>query len=115
MRAHLLTLAATLAFTMAQGASAQSAKPMSDMKGMSMPASATKTGRGTGAITEIDQNTGTVTIRRQPIASLGWPAMTMGFRATPPKLLSGFKVGEKVSFEARQGSGVPEVTAIRKR
>jgi Cu(I)/Ag(I) efflux system protein CusF len=113
MRAHLLALSAILTFAAAETAAAQpAAKPMADMAGMA--ASATKTGKGTGVITEIDAKAGAVTIKHQPIASLGWPAMTMGFKANPPSLLKGLKVGQKIGFDAHQGSGLPEVTAIRK-
>nr|WP_293368870.1 copper-binding protein [Phenylobacterium sp.] len=45
---------------------------------------------------------------------MGWPAMTMGFKANPPSLLKGLKVGQKIGFDANQGSGLPEVTAIRR-
>jgi Cu(I)/Ag(I) efflux system periplasmic protein CusF len=115
MRAHLLALATILTFTTVETASAQpAAKPMADMKGMPMSESATKTGKGTGLITEIDAKAGTVTIKHQPIAVLGWPAMTMGFKATPPTLLKGLKVGQKIGFDANQGSGLPEITAVRK-
>jgi Cu(I)/Ag(I) efflux system protein CusF len=107
MRARLLALATILTFATAEAA-------MADMPGMSMPASAAKTGKGTGVITEIDPKGGTVTIKHQPIASLGWPAMTMGFKATPPSLLKGLKVGQKIGFDANQGTGLPEITAIRK-
>lgn len=114
MRAYVLAAATILTFTTVETAAAQpAAKPMADMPGMSMPASATKTGKGTGVIIEIDAKAGTVTIKHQPIASLGWPAMTMGFKATPSSLLKGLKVGQKVAFDARQGAGLPEVTAIR--
>jgi Cu(I)/Ag(I) efflux system periplasmic protein CusF len=116
MRAHLLALTAIVSFAVAETATAQpAAKPMADMPGMSMPASATKTGKGTGVITEIDAAGGTVTLKHEPIASLGWPAMTMGFRAKPASLLKGLKVGQKIGFDANQGSGLPEITAIRKR
>jgi Cu(I)/Ag(I) efflux system protein CusF len=115
MRARLLALATILTFATVEAAMAQpAAKPMADMPGMSMPASAAKTGKGTGVITEIDPKGGTVTIKHQPIASLGWPAMTMGFKATPPSLLKGLKVGQKIGFDANQGAGLPELTAIRK-
>jgi Cu(I)/Ag(I) efflux system protein CusF len=115
MRAHLLTLATILSFTAAATATAQpAAKPMADMPGMAMPASAAKTGKGVGVVTEIDARAGTLTLKHEPIAALGWPAMTMGFRATPPSLLKGLKVGQKIGFDAHQGSGLPEVTAIRK-
>jgi Cu(I)/Ag(I) efflux system periplasmic protein CusF len=84
MRAHLLALATILTFTAAEAATAQpAAKPMADMPGMAMPASAAKTGKGTGVITEIDAAGGHLTIKHGPIASLGWPAMTMGFKAKP--------------------------------
>jgi Cu(I)/Ag(I) efflux system periplasmic protein CusF len=113
MKAHLLALVTILSFTAVQAAAAQpAAQPMADMKGMS--ASATKTGKGTGVITEIDAKAGTLTIKHQPIVSLGWPAMTMGFKAKPAALLKGLKVGQKIGFDANQGSGLPEVTAIRK-
>jgi Cu(I)/Ag(I) efflux system protein CusF len=116
MRAHLLALATILTLTTAEAATAQpAAKPMADMPGMPMPASATKTGKGTGVITEIDAKGGTVTLKHQAIASLGWPAMTMGFKAKPVSLLKGLKVGQKIGFDANQGSGLPEITAIRKR
>jgi len=55
-----------------------------------------------------------MTIKHEPIASLGWPAMTMSFRAKPVSLLNGLKVGQKIAFDANQGSGLPEITAIRK-
>ncbi|WP_293368866.1 hypothetical protein [Phenylobacterium sp.] len=50
MRAYLLALATILTFTTAETAMAQpAATPMAGMAGM--PASATKTGKGTGVIT----------------------------------------------------------------
>ena len=115
MRAHLLALAGVLTFAAAETATAQPAhNPMAAMKGMSMPASTTKTGKGTGVITEIYVKAGAITIKHQPIAALGWPAMTMSFKATPPSVLKGLKVGQKIGFDANQGSGLPEITAVRK-
>ena len=113
MKTILPTLGAVIALAVASAASAQPAKP-ADMKGMAMPATATKTGKGVGVITEIDAKTSTLTIKHEPIATLGWPAMTMSFHAKSPELLKGLKVGQKVGFDANQGSGLPEVTAIRK-
>jgi Cu(I)/Ag(I) efflux system protein CusF len=115
MRAHLFVLATAFTLATAEAASAQHAAPMADMPGMTMPASTTKIGRGSGVITEIDAKGGIITIKHQPIASLGWPGMTMGFKASSPALLKGLKVGQKIGFDARQGTGLPEVTAIRTR
>ncbi len=115
MRPQVLTaVAAILAMAAAGAAIAAPEKPMADMKGMSLPASATKTGKGVGVITEIDAARSTVTIKHDPIPSLGWPAMTMGFHAKAPALLKGLKVGQKIGFDANQGNGLPEITAVRK-
>lgn len=114
MKSQVLSLAAALALSGVAAAAAAPGKPMGNMKGMSAPASATKTGKGVGVITEIDPTQSTVTIKHEPIPSLGWPAMTMGFHAKSPALLNGLKVGQKIAFDANQGSGLPEITAIRK-
>ncbi len=114
MRPHALTLAAALILTAVATATAAPEKGMADMKGMSMPASATKTGKGVGVITEIDAKESTLTIKHGAIPSLGWPAMTMGFHAKSPAMLKDLKVGQKIGFDARQSSGLPEITAIGK-
>jgi Cu(I)/Ag(I) efflux system membrane fusion protein len=54
---------------------------------------------GSGEIKEMDWAHATVTIAHDPIASLDWPAMTMGFRARDPALLRPLKPGQKVDFE----------------
>lgn len=51
----------------------------------------------TGQIKAIDAKAGTVTIHHAPIPTLGWPAMTMTFKATP-EALKGAKSGQTVSF-----------------
>ncbi len=53
-----------------------------DMQGMSMSAApAAKHGQGKGVIKAIDSKAGTLTIQHGPIAAVGWPAMTMTFKA----------------------------------
>jgi Cu(I)/Ag(I) efflux system protein CusF len=85
---------------------------MAGMQGMSS-APAAKTGKGTGVITGLDPKAGTLTIQHGPIPAVGWPAMTMTFKATPPALLAGLKVGEKIGFDARVRGTAAEVTAVR--
>jgi len=70
---------------------------------------------GTGVVTEIDARQAMVTLKHDPIPALGWPSMTMPFRVTPPTLLDGLKVGQKIEFDTNEGHGLPEITAIRKR
>ena len=74
-----------------------------------------RTAKGVGVITEIDAAQAMVTLRHEPIPALGWPTMVMPFRVTPPGLLTGLKVGQKVAFDTREAKGLPEITSIRKR
>jgi|UppTromiDAQMD021_1034423.scaffolds.fasta_scaffold00258_5 Cu(I)/Ag(I) efflux system protein CusF len=53
--------------------------------------------QATGQIKAVDAKAGTVTIHHSPISALGWPAMTMTFKATP-EALRGAKAGQTVSF-----------------
>ena len=73
-----------------------------------------KTAQGTGVVKELDPKTGMMTIKHDPIAALGWPEMTMSFRAVPAELLKNVKVGDKIRFETTSGPGLPEVRSIKK-
>lgn len=54
---------------------------------------------GVGVVTAMAANQ--VTLRHEPIASLGWPRMTMSFRAQSTDLLAGVSVGDRVQFRLR--------------
>lgn len=51
-----------------------------------------------GTVKSIDTASGKITIDHGAVASLQWPAMTMGFKATPDQLAS-VQAGQKVEFE----------------
>src|SRR4051794_19652531 len=73
------------------------------MPGMPMPgapAGQAATYNTTGQITAIAGSD--VTISHQPVAALGWPAMTMTFKAPDPEMLSGVKEGSEVAFSFRE-------------
>lgn len=72
-----------------------------------------KTAKGTGTVTAVDPAAGTVTIDHAPIPEAGWPAMTMGFKASPAVVQS-VSVGDKVAFDLNLVSGGGEITAIQK-
>lgn len=111
MRALSLALICILTFS---SAGVAMASDMSDMKGMSpSPANGVKTGKGTGVVKTIDLAAGTVTIQHGPIPGVGWPAMTMTFKATPSGLLKGLHTGETIGFDARVRGASAEVTAVR--
>lgn len=67
---------------------------------------------GEGAVTAIDAQAGTVTLNHGPIASLGWPAMTMTFRVHSASVLQGVSVGQRVHFTLMNDNGRPMVTEI---
>ncbi|WP_454885863.1 copper-binding protein [Sphingomonas oryzagri] len=90
------------------------AQPMANMSGMKA-APAAKTGQGIGVITAIDTKANTITIKHGAIPAVGWPAMTMTFKATPPTLLRGVRVGQNVGFDVRTRGMNAEVTVIRPR
>ncbi len=83
------------------------------MSGMPMPAG-NKMGKGSGTVAAIDTAKGTVTLDHGAIAELKWPAMEMGFTAKP-EVLSGIKVGDKVSFEIEWDGMSGAVTAMQKK
>jgi Cu(I)/Ag(I) efflux system protein CusF len=90
------------------------AQSMANMPGMNQSAAA-KTGQGTGVVTAIDPKAGKITIKHGPISAVGWPAMTMTFKATPPALLRGVRVGQTIGFDVRTRGMNAEVTALRPR
>jgi Cu(I)/Ag(I) efflux system protein CusF len=89
------------------------AQSMANMPGMNHAPAQAKTGQGTGVITAIDAKANTVTIKHGAIPAVGWPAMTMTFKATPPSLLHGLQVGQKVGFDTKVQGMSAEVTAVR--
>ena len=68
---------------------------------------------GEGGVTAVQGNQ--VSISHGPIESLGWPAMTMPFRAESPQLLQGIAAGDRVAFQFRQSGGASVLTSISKR
>ncbi|AJY52962.1 MULTISPECIES: copper-binding protein [Halomonadaceae] len=54
--------------------------------------------KAAGTIRKINMEKGTVTIAHGPVPELEWPAMTMGFKATPEQLMN-LKEGDEVEFE----------------
>ena len=67
---------------------------------------------GVGVVKAIDTTKGTITLRHEAIAVIGWPAMTMPFKVASPDLLKHVKVGEKVKFTLHPAGMASTVTAI---
>ena len=55
--------------------------------------------KGTGKVRAVDVPSGYVELDHDPIASLQWPRMSMGFQAEDKAQLSSIKAGDRVEFE----------------
>jgi Cu(I)/Ag(I) efflux system protein CusF len=62
-------------------------------------------------IKKLDPKAGSLSLQHGPIPALNWPSMTMAFKADPA-LLTGVKVGQKVSFTVKPGA-VPEILTLK--
>lgn len=59
------------------------------------------THKGRGTVTEVDAGKGRVELDHEPIASMQWPKMKMGFLVEDKAQLAGLKKGDAVEFELR--------------
>lgn len=81
--------------------------PMEMHKDMKEQSAAKKGGthQATATVKSVDQSKGTVTLAHEPVKSLKWPAMTMGFAVKDKSMFDKLKVGEKVNVEfVQEGS-----------
>ena len=88
------------------------ASATADAGSATSPGAVSKSGSGEGIITAVDAAAGTVTIQHGAIAAVGWPAMTMSFKANPA-LVRQAAVGNRVQFDLTVQGNAAEVTAIR--
>jgi Cu/Ag efflux protein CusF len=92
------------------------------MKGMDMKDTDTKSEKkaakgtvhkATGVVTKVDRATGKVTIKHDPVQSMKWPGMTMGFKVKDKALLEKLPKDKKVDFEFVQQGNDYVVTAVK--
>lgn len=107
MKARFLALA-----LVAAASSFAMAAPAVAHEGHQQTAAAPQSAEGEGAVTAIDAQAGMVTLNHGPIASLGWPAMTMTFRVQAASVLQGVSVGQRVHFTLVNDGGRPVVSEI---
>jgi Cu/Ag efflux protein CusF len=112
MKKYVFTLACASALVLASTAAfAQQMDP--NMPGMAGTQATKPTeAKGVGIVKAIDIAKSTITLQHQAIATIGWPAMTMTFKADPPALLQKVKVGESVRFTLHPAGMASTVTAI---
>ncbi|WP_416398478.1 copper-binding protein [Allohahella sp. A8] len=77
---------------------------------------AQETHQTTGLVKNVKQDKGRITLAHEPVPSLKWPSMTMGFVVEDQALLENIKPDEKVEFTFMKGEGgrfiITEISAI---
>ncbi|MGH8790460.1 MAG: copper-binding protein [Cupriavidus necator] len=92
---------------------------MDQMKGLDMSKKSSASSpmaishKAIGVVKATDAKAGTVTLAHEPIESLNWPAMTMGFLVRDKMLLDKLALGKKIEFEFVQESKGYVVTAVK--
>jgi Cu(I)/Ag(I) efflux system protein CusF len=88
------------------------------MKGMEMKDMPMKKGeaksavhKATGVVTKVDQNK--VTIKHEPVQSLNWPTMNMGFVVKDKALMEKLAKDKKIEFEFVQEGKDYVVTGVK--
>jgi len=69
--------------------------------------------KATGVVKKVDPKSGSVTLAHDPVKSLNWPAMTMGFQVKDKALLDKLQPGKKIEFEFVQQGKDYVVTAVK--
>lgn len=110
---HTKTLVLLAALAVAAGGALAQQK-MEGMKDMPMAGAAQgEAHHASGTVKKLDLSKGMVTLAHGPVASLDWPAMTMGFKVKDKALFDKFAVGKQVEFDfVKEGAGFT-VTAVR--
>lgn len=62
-------------------------------------------------VTKVEKDV--VTIKHDPVKSLNWPTMTMGFVAKDPKMLEKMKPGSKVDFSFTKSDKDYVITEVK--
>ena len=112
----LVLVAASLTLAACGGEEAPSASNMPNMPSAQQPAGdlPAAENRGMGVVQSVETANGSLTIAHEPIAALGWPAMTMSFKVDKPALLEGVEAGEHIEFTLRGRDMSAVVTSIEK-
>lgn len=96
---------ATLADPSVTAARAQ-ATPSGEVDAM-----AVQQGSATGTVTALDPAASKVTIDHGPVPELQWPAMNMGFGATPAQVAQ-LQLGQRVAFDFEMAGNQATITRI---
>lgn len=90
---------------------------MDDMKGMDMSKKQTaapqSTHKAVGTVTKVDATAGVVTLDHEPVKTLNWSAMSMGFKVAEKSLLDKVAKGKRVEVEFKQVGKDYVITSVK--
>jgi Cu(I)/Ag(I) efflux system periplasmic protein CusF len=81
--------------------------------GVAVQAQTAAAHQATGVVKKVDLKAGTVTLAHDPVKSLKWPAMTMGFTVKDKALLEKLPPGKKIEFEFVQQGKDYVITSVK--
>ena len=84
-----------------------------DHKSMSKGDKSQATHKAIGVVKKVDAKQGMATLAHEPIKSLNWSAMTMGFQVKDKSLLNRLAVDKKVEFEFVQQGKDYVITTVK--
>jgi len=115
MKRLVLTVAAFA--VLASGTFVLAQQKMEDMKsmdtGQKAATGAQTTHQAKATVKKVDPTTGVVTLAHEPIKSLDWPSMTIGFKVKDKSLLGKLVVGNQVQVEIVKEGTDYVVTAVK--
>jgi Cu(I)/Ag(I) efflux system protein CusF len=71
------------------------------------------THQATGVVKSVDRAKSAVMLAHDPVKSLNWPAMTMGFTVKEKSLLDKLQPGRKIQFEFVQQGRNYIITSVK--
>lgn len=92
-------------------AASDGAMPMQMPAAGEMQASAIS---ATGVVKQVKPEAGKIKISHEPIAALGWPAMTMSFRVKDKSVLAGIAPDDKINFKLEKDATGLVISDIEK-
>ena len=76
-------------------------------------AGATTAHKAMGTVKKVDAKKGVVTVAHEPVKTMNWPAMNMGFKVKDKALLDKLGDGAKVEFEFVQDGKDYVITKVK--
>jgi Cu(I)/Ag(I) efflux system protein CusF len=69
--------------------------------------------QATGVVKSVDRAKGAVMLAHDPVKSLNWPAMTMGFQVKEKPLFDKLQPGKKIEFQFVQEGKNYVITSVK--